>query len=91
MQGPVESGNRTKTHAKWLSPLPGRVAEVERRWSLRVHEALDSSHGHVARASHVEAGEVVVKLAVPGAEFVREIEALREYRGRGAVMLLPGR
>ena len=53
-----------------------------------MHEPLDSSHGYVARASPVEAGEVVVKLAVPGPEFVREIEALREYRGRGAVMLL---
>ena len=88
MQGPVESRNRRKTHAEWLSLLPDRVSEVERRWSLRVHGPLDSSHGYVARASHADAGEVVVKLAVPGTEFARELEALREYGGRGAVMLL---
>ena len=88
MQGPVESRNRRRTHAEWLSLSPDRVAEVERRWSLRVYEPLDSSHGYVARASHVDAGEVVVKLAVPGIEFVSELEALRECGGRGAVMLL---
>lgn len=88
MQGPVESRNRRKTHAEWLSLLPDRVSEVERRWSLRVHEPLNSAHGYVVRASQADAGEVVVKLAVPGTEFVRELEALREYGGRGAVMLL---
>ena len=53
-----------------------------------MYEPLDSSHGYVARASHVDAGEVVVKLAVPGIEFARELEALRVYGGRSAVMLL---
>lgn len=84
----VESRDRGKAHAEWMRLLPDRVAEVERRWSLGVQEPLDSSHGYVARASHVDIGEVVLKLGVPGIEFVRELEALRLYGGRGAVMLL---
>lgn len=81
------SRNRRKAHAEWLGLLPDQVAEVERRWSLRVQEPLDSSHGYVARARHADA-EVVVKLGIPGIEFDRELEALRLYDGRGAVMLL---
>jgi len=61
---------------------------MERRWSLRVREPLDSSSSYVARASHADGGEVVVKLGLPGIEFLRELEALRLYGGRGAVMLL---
>lgn len=76
------------SHAEWLSPLPARITDVERRWSLRVLEPLNSSYGYVARASHADAGEVVVKLGVPGIEFRRELEALQVYGGRGAVVLL---
>ena len=83
-----ESRNRREAHAEWLGLLPSLVAEVERRWSLRVQEPLESSCNYVARASHVDVGEVVLKLGVPGIEFVRELEALRLYAGRGAVFLL---
>ena len=84
----VESRDRRKAHAEWMGELPDRIAEVERRWSLKVQEPLDSSHGYVARAHHADGGEVVVKLGIPGIEFVRELEALRLYGGRGAVVLL---
>ena len=53
-----------------------------------MEELLDSSCNYVARASHADTGEVVVKLRAPGIEFVRELEALRLYGGRRAVMLL---
>lgn len=88
VEKPVEDRNRRKAHAEWTGLLPNQVAEVERRWSLTVLEPLESSRNYVARASHMEAGEVVVKLGVPGIEFDRELEALRLYGGRGAVRLL---
>lgn len=88
MEKSVESHNRRDAHAEWMRRLPDQVAEAERRWSLRVQEPLDSSCNYVARARRADAGEVVVKLRVPGIEFVRELEALRLYGGRRAVMLL---
>ena len=77
-----------KDHAERVGTLEDQVASLERRWSLRVRERLDSSFNFVARASHVDLGEVVVKLGVPGAEFVRELDALRVYGGQGAARLL---
>ena len=53
-----------------------------------MQERLDSSFNYVARASHVDLGEVVVKLGASGIEFVSELEALRLYGGQGAVRLL---
>ena len=71
-----------------MGPVPDQVSEAERRWSLSVQERLDSSFNYVARASHAELGEVVVKLGAPGIEFVSELEALRLYGGQGAVRVL---
>lgn len=88
MEKQVESRNRRKAHAEWMGRLPDQVAEMERRWSLSVQERLEPSFSYVARASHVDLGEVIVKLGVPGIEFVRELEALRLYGGQGAVRLL---
>ncbi|MDE0419448.1 MAG: phosphotransferase [Gammaproteobacteria bacterium] len=87
-QSGYESRNRRRDHAEWMSRLADHVAEVERRWSLAVQEPLGPSNGYVARANREGGGEVVVKLGVPGIEFARELEALRLYGGRGAVMLL---
>ena len=88
MEGTTPSRSEREKHAEWTGPLPDHVAELERRWSLRVQERLDSSRSFVARASHVDLGEVVVKLGFPGIGFVRELEALRLYGGQGAVHLL---
>lgn len=88
MQKSVESRNRGDAHADWMRRLPDQVAELERRWSLRVLEPFTSSCNYVARARRADAGEVVVKLRAPGIEFVRELEALRLYGGLRAVMLL---
>ena len=88
MEKAAESRDRGKDRAERMGPVPDQLSEVERRWSLSVHERLDSSFNYVARASHADLGEVVVKLAVPGVEFVRELEALRLYGGQGAARLL---
>ena len=79
---------------EWGDALAALLAQVQgrdpiaRRWSLCVQERLDSSCNYVARANHADLGEVVVKLTSPGIEFVRELEALRLYDGKGAVRLL---
>lgn len=88
MEKPTKSRSQEKAHAEWMGRLPEQVAEVERRWSLSVQEIFEPSFNYVVRASHVDLGEVIVKLGVPGIDFVRELEALRLYGGQGAARLL---
>ncbi len=74
----------------WLDRLPSLVAEMEERWSLRVGEPFDLSFHYVAPAVRDDGTEVVVKLGVPNDDYIREVEALRAFHGRGAVRLLSG-
>jgi len=73
----------------WLARLPAAVAECEGRWSLEVEPPFPNlSYNYVAPATTRDGREVVLKLGVPRAELVTEIEALRLYDGRGMVQLL---
>ena len=73
---------------EWLDQLPDLIAQIEDRWSVRLQEPFESSYSYAARATAPGAREVVVKLELPNDDFTREVEALRLYGGRGAVMLL---
>jgi streptomycin 6-kinase len=76
--------------AEWLACLPGRIAELEQEWGLRVGPAFD--HGGaaswVAPVELADGTEAVLKIALPHEEARHEAEALRFLDGRGAVRLL---
>ena len=72
----------------WLNRLPAALAGIEERWSVRASGPFDSSYHYVAPAVRADSTEVVLKLGVPSDELRRQVEALRLFRGRGAVRLL---
>lgn len=74
---------------RWLSVLPGLVAECARRWSLSDLEPVPGlSYNFVAAARQFDGAEVMLKIGVPNPELESEMAALRVYDGRGAAMLL---
>ncbi|OIK08707.1 hypothetical protein BIV59_19410 [Bacillus sp. MUM 13] len=66
---------------KWLADLDGLLQECERRWSLKMTGIFDLSYNYVASAEFKNGKEAVVKLAVPGGEFISELQALQYLRG----------
>jgi len=73
----------------WLSRLPGLVERCAGRWSLKVGPPFPSlSYNYAAPAEGPRGERLVLKVGVPGAELLSEIEALRLFDGRGAVRLL---
>jgi streptomycin 6-kinase len=73
----------------WLDRLPGLVAELERRWSVRVIESLTGgTSAYVGLARTADGDDVVIKAAVPDPDFADEIGTLARADGRGYVQLL---
>lgn len=73
----------------WLEGLPRLVEECARRWSLRVGPPFASlSFNYAAPAEGAGGERLVLKVGVPVAELLSEIEALRLFDGRGAVRLV---
>ena len=71
----------------WLARLPGVVEECAARWSLRLGRPFPPSYNYVVPGWR--GGEpVVLKIGLPGAGLVREIEALERFDGRGVARLL---
>jgi len=68
--------------------LPGLIATFAERWRLTLEPPFPMSYGYVAPAVRDDGTRVVLKLRVPDREARDEIEALRAYRGDGAVRLL---
>ncbi|MFD0048719.1 aminoglycoside phosphotransferase family protein [Actinomycetes bacterium NPDC127524] len=66
---------------KWLNDLDGLLQECERRWSLKITGIFDLSYNYVASAEFKNGKEAVVKLGVPGGEFVSELHALQYLSG----------
>ena len=72
----------------WLARLPLIVADLARRWSLRVHAPFAPlTYNYVAPAVGVDGTRLVLKVGVPNRELLTEIEALRHFDGEGAVHL----
>ncbi len=74
--------------AEWLARLPDLLDECRRRWRLEIAPPFEPiSINYVAPVTLPGGREAVLKLGVPNAELLTEIEALRLYAGRGAVRL----
>ncbi len=75
----------------WIDDLPRLVAELERRWSIRVGRTYeDSTEAFVAEAALEDGSPAVLKLLVPRADDAarHEITVLRLADGVGCARLL---
>lgn len=73
----------------WLAELPGRVAACVERWRLTLGTPYEQSFVSVVFSVRAEDGSpAVLKLQFPHDESEHEAEALRLWRGNGAVRLL---
>jgi streptomycin 6-kinase len=75
--------------AAWLEALPHLAAECAARWSLRLGEPF--GNGNVSLTVPVtrsDGEQAVLKLNFPEEESAHEADALRHWRGEGAVRLL---
>jgi streptomycin 6-kinase len=75
--------------ADWLETIPATVAAMAERWSLTVGEPFQpgGSTAWVAPARSRHFGPVVLKVAWRHPEAYHEADALRQWRGEGAVRL----
>jgi streptomycin 6-kinase len=73
---------------RWLATLPALVNELGERWSLTLAQPFANlSYNLVIPGRCADGKEVVLKLGVPCPELFTEAEALRVFRGKGAVNL----
>lgn len=63
--------------ASWLQKLPELIHYSEQKWGMKIHEPYDLSINYVAPALLHNGGEVVIKICLPGEEFLNELEALQ--------------
>jgi streptomycin 6-kinase len=73
---------------KWLEELPELIQYCEERWSLKIHSPFELSYNYVAPATNLDGDSFVVKLSIPNEEFLTEVEATKQFNGRGMVRLL---
>lgn len=73
----------------WLAELPALVAAAATRWSLTILPPFPAlSYNYVTPVVGPGGEPLVLKAGVPHPELWSEIDALRLFRGRGAVRLL---
>ncbi|MFC4321193.1 aminoglycoside phosphotransferase family protein [Litchfieldia salsa] len=72
----------------WLQKLPTIIKFCEEKWSLKMEEPYSLSVNYVAPAVMADGREVVVKICIPGKEFLQEKEALRLLGQNKIVKLL---
>ncbi|WP_216831124.1 aminoglycoside phosphotransferase family protein [Alkalihalobacterium elongatum] len=73
---------------KWLDELPNIIKYCEEKWSLQIQKPYTLSINYAAPAKLLNGKEVVVKLCLPGDEFLGELEALQLLQKRGIVRLI---
>ena len=93
MASPDLARNTVHVHgaagAAWLSRLPSLIEQCERRWQLEAMPPFSpQSHSYVAPAVRRDGTGVILKLGVPDARLVNEIETLRQFGGRGSAELI---
>jgi streptomycin 6-kinase len=76
----------------WLAGLPRQIAELERRWAMRVgRPARRGSEAFVAEARTSDGRDVMVKIVIPGIDPTRqELRILRAADGAGYARLIRG-
>ena len=72
----------------WLAALPEVIAELARRWSLRLGAPFAAAHAWVAPAERADGSAAVLKLGLPHFEAEHEPGGLRVWNGDGTVRLL---
>lgn len=85
------SCRRRPERAEWLERLPGVVAELERRWQLKLgvtFDGDDATCSYVVEATRADGTPAVLKVGMPHMEGRDEIAALRFWRGEPTVRLL---
>jgi len=73
---------------EWLDSLPDLITYCEEKWSLTVKHPYSLSVNYVAPAIKEDDTEVVVKICIPGEDFLDELEALRLFKDQGMASLL---
>ena len=82
-----ETCARNDAASAWLEGLPEIVAELARRWSLRIGPPFAAAHAWVAPADRADGGAAVLKVGLPHFEAEHEADGLRVWNGDGAVRL----
>ncbi|WP_343841470.1 aminoglycoside phosphotransferase family protein [Salinibacillus aidingensis] len=73
---------------KWLNQLPELIAYSKQRWGLQMKEPLSLSINYVAPAIREHGEQIMVKICIPGEEFLNELRALKRYDTMNMVELL---
>ncbi|MFD1738396.1 aminoglycoside phosphotransferase family protein [Bacillus salitolerans] len=73
---------------EWLVKLPHIIDYCENNWSLRIKAPYSLSINYVAPAIMLDGREVVVKLSIPGKEFLNELKVLQLLNSKGIVQLI---
>jgi streptomycin 6-kinase len=74
----------------WLANLPQRIAEIERRWSIKVGQpSRNRTEAFVADALTADGQEAVLKIVMPSIDpSHQEMRTLRAAIGRGYAKLI---
>ena len=74
----------------WLADLPRSVAEIERRWAVKIGApSRRGTEAFVAEAWTIDGQDVVLKIVMPGIDPTRqELRTLRAAMGRGYANLI---
>lgn len=72
----------------WLRDFDRLIYDCEKRWQMKMLPPFDLSFNFVAPAIREDGTEVVIKLVVPGDEFVSEVDALTLFNGNGIVKII---
>ncbi|WP_261305617.1 aminoglycoside phosphotransferase family protein [Paenibacillus andongensis] len=72
----------------WLRDFDRLIYDCEERWQMKMMSPFDLSFNYVAAAKRKDGTEVVVKLVIPGDEFVSEVDALKLFNGNGIVKII---
>ncbi|MGA9286760.1 MAG: aminoglycoside phosphotransferase family protein [Anaerobacillus sp.] len=74
--------------AAWLRSLPELLHYCEQKWSIKMKEPYNLSINYVAPAVNKDGAEVVVKMCLPGTEFLDELETLQLFQTNGMVQVI---
>jgi streptomycin 6-kinase len=81
-------GVHRKAGEQWLKDFNELISYCEGKWSLTVMEPYPLSFNFVAPVVLADGQQAVLKLCVPGKEFITEKEALHYYQGNGIAELI---
>ncbi|MDQ0887068.1 streptomycin 6-kinase [Paenibacillus sp. V4I9] len=73
---------------EWLRNFDRLIYDCEKRWQMKMMSPFDLSFNFVAPAIRKDGTEVVIKLVIPGDEFVSEVDALTLFNGNGIVKII---